>query len=168
MPGGSAADSATVATGAARGAERRRRRLPAAPWLVLCCYLAGAAGVAARLWADPAGREQFAGVGDNELFSWFVRYAATAVAHGHLPALVTTAMNAPQGVNLMWNTSFLLPGVLLTPVTLLAGPQVSLTLALTLGFAGSAASLFWVLRRGERAWARPRSAGRSTGFPRRW
>jgi len=147
MPGGSAADSAMPATGAARAAERRRRRLPAAPWLVLGCYLVGAACVAARLWADPAGREQFAGVGDNELFSWFVRYAATAVAHGHLPALVTTAMNAPQGINLMWNTSFLLPGVLLTPVTLLAGPQVSLTLALTLGFAGSAASLFWVLRR---------------------
>ena len=27
-------------------------------------------------------------------------------------------MNAPQGVNLMWNTPLLLPGVLLTPVTL--------------------------------------------------
>ena len=114
---------------------------------MVCCYLIGAVAVAALLWADPAGREQFAGVGDNELFSWFLRYAATAVAHGRLPALVTTAMNAPQGVNLMWNTSFLLPGVLLTPVTLLAGPQVSLTLTLTLGFAGSAASLFWVLRR---------------------
>jgi hypothetical protein len=114
---------------------------------VICCYLIGAVAVAVRLWADPAGREQFAGVGDNELFSWFLRYAATAVEHGHLPSLVTTAMNAPVGVNLMWNTSFLLPGVLLTPVTLLAGPQVSLTLTLTLGFAGSAASLFWVLRR---------------------
>jgi len=129
-------------------AERRWRRLrTAAPWLVMCCYLIGAVAVAARLWADPAGREQFAGVGDNELFSWFLRYAATAVAHGRLPALVTVAMNAPQGINLMWNTSFLLPGVLLTPLTLLAGPQVSLTLVVTLGFAGSAASLFWVLRR---------------------
>jgi hypothetical protein len=142
---GNAADSVAPATGTAQEPERRWR--PAATWLVLACYLAGATGVAVRLWADPAGREQFAGVGDNELFSWFLRYAATAVAHGHLPALVTTAMNAPQGVNLMWNTSFLLPGVLLTPVTLLAGPQVSLTVALTLGFAGSAASLFWVLRR---------------------
>src|SRR5258708_39906091 len=47
----------------------------------------------------------------------------------------------------MWNTSFLLPGTLLTPVTLLAGPQVSLTIVLTLSIAGSAASLFWVLRR---------------------
>ena len=76
-----------------------------------------------------------------------MRYDAVAIAHGHLPALVTTAMGAPRGVNLMWNTSVLLPGILLAPVTLLAGPQVSLTIMLTLGRAGSAASLFWVLRR---------------------
>jgi hypothetical protein len=142
------ADSVAPATDATPDSERRWRRLrAAAPWLVMCCYLIGAVAVAARLWTDPAGREQFSGIGDNELFAWFLRYAATAVAHGHLPALVTAAMNAPQGINLMWNTSFLLPGVLLTPLTLLAGPQVSLTVALTLGFAGSAASLFWVLRR---------------------
>jgi len=148
VPQKRAADSAAPTTSGTEGTERRWRRLQtAAPWLVMFCYLVGAVAVAAGLWADPAGREQFAGVGDNELFAWFVRYAATAVAHGHLPALVTTGMNAPQGFNLMWNTSFLLPGVLLTPVTLLAGPQVSLTVALTLGFAGSAASLFWVLRR---------------------
>ena len=48
--------------------------------------------------------------GDADLFSWYLRYAATAVSHGHLPALVTSAMNAPVGVNLMWNTSLLLPG----------------------------------------------------------
>ena len=47
-------------------------------------------------------------------------------------------MNAPQGINLMWNTSMLLPGVLLAPLTLLAGPQASLTVLMTLGFAGSA------------------------------
>jgi hypothetical protein len=85
--------------------------------------------------------------GDINLFAWFMRYSATAVSHGRLPALVTTGLNAPQGINLMWNTSALLPGVLLAPVTLLAGPQVSLTILLTAGFAGSAASLFFVLAR---------------------
>jgi hypothetical protein len=119
----------------------------AQPWLVVCCYFIGAVALTAHLWVDPAGREQLGGGRDVDLFAWFLRYAATAVAHGRLPPLVTVAMNAPQGVNLMWNTSFLLPGVLLAPLTLLAGPQVSLTLALTVGFAGSAASLFWVLRR---------------------
>jgi hypothetical protein len=78
-----------------------------------------------------------------------MRYVATALAHGHLPALITTAVNAPQGINAMWNTSLLIPGMLLTPVTLLAGPMVSLAVLLTLGFAGSAASMFIVLRRWE-------------------
>ena len=41
----------------------------------------------------------------------------------------------------------LLPGVLLAPVTLLAGPQVSLTVLMTAGFAGSALAMFAVLRR---------------------
>lgn len=116
-----------------------------AQWLVLCCYLLGAVALTARLWIDPAGRVQ--GSGDIDQFTWFMRYSATAIAHGELPALVTTAMNAPYGVNLMWNTSFLLPGIVLAPVTLLAGPQTSLTLMLTAGFAGSAATLFLVLRR---------------------
>jgi hypothetical protein len=128
-------------------AAGRGRRARVWPWLVVCCYLVGAIAVTARLWVDPAGRAQAGDSNDVDLFAWFVRYAATAVGHGQLPALVTSAMNAPQGVNLMWNTSFLLPGVLLAPVTLLAGPQVSLTVVLTAGFAGSAASLFWVLRR---------------------
>jgi hypothetical protein len=125
-------------------------RLPArswASWLVLGCYLLGALALTWRLWASPATIVQLGNISDVDLFAWFMRYDAAAVAHGHLPALVTTALNWPRGVNLMWNTSFLLPGVVLTPVTLLAGPQVSLTLMLTLGFAGSAASLFWVLRR---------------------
>jgi hypothetical protein len=144
----SAAPMTESATESARAAEPRWRRLrTAGPWLVMCCYLIGAVALTAHLWADPAGRDQLGGGGDVDLFAWFMRYAATAVSHGRLPALVTVGMNAPQGINLMWNTSFLLPGVLLAPLTLLAGPQVSLTLALTLGFAGSAASLLRVLRR---------------------
>jgi hypothetical protein len=128
---------------AAEGQGTRTGALP--QWLVLCLYLLGAAAMTWRLWVDPASRVQ--GSGDIDQFAWFMRYSATAVSHGHLPALVTSAMNAPYGVNLMWNTSFLLPGILLAPLTLLAGPQTSLTLILTAGFAGSAASLFLVLRR---------------------
>src|ERR1700730_3167295 len=123
------------------------RRGTSASWLVVSCYLMGALAVAARLGASPARRMPVGDGQDVNMFAWFLRYSATAIGHGRLPALVTTALNAPRGVSLMWNTSFLLPGTLLSPVTLLAGPQVSLTIALTLGFAGSAASLFWVLRR---------------------
>jgi hypothetical protein len=159
------AGSAEPATEPMRTAERGwRHPRTVLPWLVVGCYLIGAVAVTARLWIDPAGRTQLGDPGDVDLFAWFMRYAATAVSHGHLPALVSTAMNAPQGINLMWNTSFLLPGVLLTPVTLLAGPQVSLTLVLTLGFAGSAASLFWVLRRWGASIGAAALAGAVYGF----
>ena len=127
--------------------DQRGRAETSTQWLVIALYLLGAVAVTARLWADPASRAQPGDLRDIDQYTWFVRYSATAIAHGHLPAFVTTAMNPPHGVNLLWNTSILLPGMVLTPVTLLAGPQVSLTVLLTAGFAGSAASLFLVLRR---------------------
>lgn len=143
-----AAPATEPASPPAQDAGRRwRRPRPTWSWLVVCCYVIGAVALTAPLWADPAGREQLSGGRDVNLFAWFMSYSATAVAHGHLPSLVTDALNAPQGVNMMWNTSFLLPAVLLAPLTLLAGPQASLNVALAIGFAGSAASLFWVLRR---------------------
>ena len=130
----------------AAGAEPGRLR-SWAPAAVYGCYLAVAVVLTWRLWADPAGRAVAGNPQDASQFAWFLRFEATAISHGKLPALVTTAMNVPHGINMMWNTTVLLPGVLLTPVTLLAGPQASLTVLLTLGFAGSAASMFYVLRR---------------------
>jgi hypothetical protein len=144
---GPAVSSMPEAVEAPAAARQPVRRLRGAPWLILCCYLLGAVAVTARLWADPASRMQLGDPHDVDLFAWYMRYAATAISHGRLPALFTTALNPPQGVNLMWNTSFLLPGILLTPVTLLAGPQTSLTVVLTLSLAGSAAALFLLLRR---------------------
>jgi len=134
------------------------------PWLILSGYLLAAVVVTLRLWADPAGRAQVGDPHDVDLFAWFMRYAATAVSHGRLPALITTSLNPPLGVSLMWNTSVLLPGVVLTPVTLLAGPQVSLTVLLTLGLAGSAASMFWVLRRWGAGLGAAALAGAVYGF----
>jgi hypothetical protein len=110
-------------------------------------YLLAALAVTLLLWRDPVSRTVTGNPYDADQFAWFFRYDATAIAHWHLPALVTTAMNAPQGVNAMWNTFMLLPGVLLAPVTLLFGPQLSLTILLTAGFAGSATAMFAVLRR---------------------
>jgi hypothetical protein len=110
-------------------------------------YLLAALAVTLLLWRDPASRTVAGNPNDADQFAWFFRYDATAIAHWHLPALVTTAMNAPQGVNVMWNTFMLLPGILLAPVTLLFGPQTSLTVLLTAGFAGSATAMFAVLRR---------------------
>ena len=150
----------------------QRDRVPArgraASWLILGCYLLGAVALTWHLWADPAGRAQVVpghGIShDIDLFAWFLRYEATAIAHGRLPDLVTTALNAPQGVNLMWNTSFLLPGVVFAPLTLAIGAQATLTVVLTLGFAGSAATMFWVLRRWGASLAAAALGGAVFGF----
>jgi hypothetical protein len=114
---------------------------------VAACYLLAAIGVTALLWRDPASRIVAGNPGDPDQQAWWLRYAAEAVAHWHLPAIVTNGMNAPAGVNAMWNPSILAPGVALSFVTLTLGPQVSLNVMLTAGFAGSAFSLYWVLRR---------------------
>jgi hypothetical protein len=132
--------------------------------VILACYLLAAVAVTWRLWADPASHTVAGNPNDADFFAWFMRYDATALAHGRLPALVTAAMNAPQGINVMWNTSMLLPGVLLAPVTLLAGPQTSLTVLTTVGFAGSAASLFFVLRRWDVSVGSAALAGAIYGF----
>jgi hypothetical protein len=132
--------------------------------LTLACYLLAALAVTWHLWADPASRTIAGNPNDADLFAWFLRYDAAAVAHGTLPALVTSAMNAPQGINMMWNTSMPLPGVLLTPVTLLLGAQTSLTVLTTAGFAGSAASMFVVLRRWEVSTSAAALAGAVYGF----
>jgi hypothetical protein len=146
-----------------RGVEVRRIRVNPAVAVVVG-YVAGAVLVTWRLWADPASRAVAGNAQDADAFAWFLRYTATAVAHGRLPALTTTALNAPRGVNVMWNNFMLLPGVLLAPITLAFGPQVSLTLMTTLGFAGSAAALFYVLRRWGVSLAGAGLAGAVYGF----
>jgi len=133
-------------------------------WLAGLYYLVGAVALTMWLWRDPASRIVAANPYDTDQFAWFFRYDATAVAHLRLPALITTGMNAPQGISIMWNTAMPLPGVLLAPLTLLAGPQTSLTVLMTLGFAGSAVSMFVVLRRWDVGTAAAGLGGLVYGF----
>jgi hypothetical protein len=128
------------------------------------CYLIAAVGVLILVWRDPASRIVAGGPGDPDQAAWWMRYAANEVAHWRIPALITAGMNAPVGVSVMWNPSLLAPGVALSLVTMLAGPQVSLTVMLTAGFAGSATALFWVLRRWSCALVPAALGGLAYGF----
>jgi hypothetical protein len=110
-------------------------------------YLLAAISLTWPLWLHPATTEIAGNPHDADQFSWFLAYSAHAVSGGHLPGLVTHVMNLPRGINLAWNTSVLLPGVLLTPVTRAFGPQTSLNLLTLFGFAGSAFSMYAVTRR---------------------
>ena len=84
--------------------------------------------------------------GDQILFEWMLAHAAHAVVAGENP-LYSTGLNAPDGVNLMANTSVLGLGVPLAPVTLLFGSQVAFCVAVVCCLAGTAVAWYVLLRR---------------------
>jgi hypothetical protein len=124
----------------------RSRRIGRADLVTVLCYVGLAVVVVWPLWRDPAGVRLVASIEDQFLNEWNLSYAAHLVTHGGNP-FITTAMNPPDGANLMANTSNLGLGILLAPVTLIFGPAVSLALALTLGLAGTATAWYWLLSR---------------------
>jgi hypothetical protein len=103
--------------------------------LAVCLLLA--ALVFADNWASPVRTSTAAGVGDGALMMWFLQWTPHAVQHGLNP-LFSPSMNVPDGVNVMWNTSLLLPGLLLAPVTATFGPVLTFNLLLVLGLGISA------------------------------
>jgi hypothetical protein len=83
---------------------------------------------------------------DIRLFTWYLEHDSQSVLHGHDPLFFTT-MNAPVGVNAMWNTSLLLPALIMTPVTLLAGPLASYNVLFVLALMSGPLCAFPLLRR---------------------
>jgi len=109
-------------------------------------YLLLAIWACGRLWSHPRGRISGHLPIDNVEFFWWLSHAARSLVHFDNP-FFSTQMNAPDGVNIMANTSVLGIGIPLAPVTLLFGPQVSYDVYLTLALAGSAATCYYVLSR---------------------
>ncbi|MGS2614506.1 hypothetical protein ACVCAH_08255 [Micromonospora sp. LZ34] len=124
----------------------RRRRLPVRPADLL--VVAGYLGLAVLLTSGQWGRGDrlFHQAGDQVLFEWMLARAARAVVDLENP-LHSTALNAPDGVNLMANTSVLGLGVPLTPVTLLLGSQAAFLTAVVCCLAGTATVWYALLRR---------------------
>ncbi|MEU4675468.1 hypothetical protein [Micromonospora sp. NPDC023737] len=138
-------EMATSDDGALPAAARRpgTRR---ADLLALLFFLAGAFWVTARGWRDVSGRVLGRQPFDQDFNEWMLAHAAHAVAHLENP-FFTTLQNAPDGVNLMTNVGIQLPGVLLSPITLLAGAPLSYLLLITANLAGTAFAWYWVLAR---------------------
>ncbi|GAB3846842.1 glycosyl transferase [Micromonospora andamanensis] len=124
---------------------RRWRLRPRTPDVaVVAGYLALASWLTSGQWGRPD--RLFHQAGDQILFEWMLARAARAVAALENP-LWSDALNAPDGVNLMANTSVLGLGVPLAPVTLLFGSQVAFEVAVIGCLAGTATAWYVLLRR---------------------
>jgi hypothetical protein len=108
--------------------------------------LAGAGYLTAGLWLDPGHRVVAHNPGDQALFEWLLGYAAYAPLHGADP-WYTTLLNHPLGANLAVNTSMVLAGALLAPVTLTLGAPVSFLVLLTASLAATPYAWYHVLSR---------------------
>ncbi len=119
------------------------RRRSAAAALVI--YTGLAVALFSRTWVHPTtwsvGR-----IGDAQQMMWFLAWPPFALTHGLNP-IFTNYIDYPGGVNLMWNTSILLPGVVLGPLTQLAGFVFAYNFLMTGGLALSAWTAYLLIRR---------------------
>ena len=84
--------------------------------------------------------------GDAQQIIWFLGWPSFALAHGQNP-LFTNYIDYPAGVNLMWNTTALVPALALAPIGHLAGFVLAYNVLMTAGVALSAWTAFLLIRR---------------------
>ncbi|MEA2634491.1 MAG: hypothetical protein QOH92_1258 [Chloroflexota bacterium] len=140
--------------------SRAVRPAPARAWLfrlttpaaLLPLYGLLALGLFAATWAHPFSHVIGDGP-DPPVFIWYLRWVPFALSHGLNP-LFTSYLDFPDGINLMWQTSVPLLGLLLAPITLTLGPILAYNLLMTASMALAAWCAFLAFRRHvERPWA---------------
>ncbi|MCD9875174.1 dolichyl-phosphate beta-glucosyltransferase [Streptomyces guryensis] len=119
---------------------RARSLRPADVFAVALFLLMSTALYSGRLF-DPDHRYLPDSLQDQNQWEWFFDVTAHNLAHLHNP-LFSDLQGFPDGVNLMANTVMLGLTVPFAPLTLLAGPAVSLSVVMTLGLAATAAAWY--------------------------
>ncbi|MDT5041315.1 MAG: hypothetical protein QOE51_2300, partial [Actinoplanes sp.] len=119
-------------------------------WVWICAgalYLGLALLMMARFLAHPetttSGHTSHT---DQPWFEWLLQHAAYSLRHLSNP-LHSTRQNAPDGVNMIANTSVLGITLPMAPLTLLLGPRITYLIWLIGAPAATAATTCWVLRR---------------------
>ncbi|MEQ4303226.1 hypothetical protein ABNF97_17860 [Plantactinospora sp. B6F1] len=102
--------------------------------------------VCANYWVDVNHRVSSHLPTDHSWFEWLFAHGAYSVQHLENP-LFSARQNAPDGVNMMANTSLLGVTLPLAPLTWLFGPQVTYALYLGGALAATAATSYWMLSR---------------------
>jgi hypothetical protein len=114
--------------------------------VVLLGFLGLAVLLLGSIWTSPATRTLGGGVGDPGLFAWFLRWTPFAAGR-HISPFASDYLNHPDGINLMWNTWMPLPGLLLSPLTLLFGPVLTFNVLVTVAYGLSAWSAYLAIHR---------------------
>ncbi|GAA5184147.1 glycosyl transferase [Rugosimonospora acidiphila] len=138
-----AADSSAPAPRPAAARRPTGRRYDLA---VLAACVAGALYLTWQLWVDPNQRVVLHNRGDQALFEWLLTYAAHSLTHLNNP-FWTTLLNVPIGVNLAVNTSMVVVGGLVAPITLTLGASVAFLVVLTLNLILTPFAWYYVLSR---------------------
>ncbi|MGN9892662.1 hypothetical protein [Micromonospora sp. L31] len=131
---------------AADPARRPRRRPSRADVLAIGAYVLLGVLVCLNYWMDVQHRVSSHLPTDHSWFEWLFQHGAYSVRHLENP-LFSARQNAPDGVNMMANTSLLGMTLPLAPVTLLFGPQVTYALYLGGALAATAGTSYWMLSR---------------------
>ncbi|QKW12908.1 hypothetical protein [Verrucosispora sp. NA02020] len=131
----------------AESATRPRRRGPTrVDVLAIGAYVLLGVLVCLYYWVDVQNRVSSHLPTDHSWFEWLFSHGAYSVMHLENP-LFSTRQNAPDGVNMMANTSLLGVTLPLAPLTWLLGPQVVYALYLGGALAATAATSYWMLSR---------------------
>ncbi|WP_436970881.1 hypothetical protein [Micromonospora coxensis] len=135
-----------VEPSAADPTRRPRRRPRRADVLAIGAYVLLGVFVCLNYWVDVQHRVSSHLPTDHSWFEWLFQHGAYSVRHLENP-LFSARQNAPDGVNMMANTSLLGMTIPLAPITLLFGPQVTYALYLGGALAATAATSYWMLSR---------------------
>jgi hypothetical protein len=129
------------------GSTRRARRRPTrADVLAIGAYALLGVLVCLNYWVDVQHRVSSHLPTDHSWFEWLFSHGAYSVRHLENP-LFTARQNAPDGVNMMANTSLLGVTLPLSPITMLLGPQVTYALYLGAALSATAGTSYWMLSR---------------------
>lgn len=141
---------ATSAADVDRPPTRAARILHHRVDLAVCLLFVLAGGwLSYGLWLDPTTRTLALNPEDQILIEWFMAND-TRIALGDL-ALVSDRLNAPDGFNLMTNATMIVPGLLLTPVTLLFGAATTFAVLIAGNLAATSIGWYFLYTRTLRA-----------------
>ena len=100
-----------------------------------------------HLVRHPGSRLALAGStgADHNLYAWYFEWVRYCVTHGANP-LFSPAMNAPAGINVMWNTAVFPLALICLPLTATIGPYATVSVLLIASPFLTAVAAFFVLR----------------------